>query len=100
MKAQIWSKSYWLTTQWDHNEWIIDMLIDSGFQIIDQTEHHFKPIGYTLLILLAESHLAVHTFPEEGKVYIQISSCNKQKYKKFDRLMRSFGSTYAEVKHG
>ena len=26
--------------------------------------HHFSPVGCTMLYLLAESHLSIHTFPE------------------------------------
>jgi S-adenosylmethionine decarboxylase len=35
---------------------------------------------------LAESHLAIHTFPEEGKTYIELSSCNERMQKAFEAL--------------
>lgn len=41
------------------------------------TEHRFRPYGYTALWLLGESHFALHTFPECGRTYYEISSCNK-----------------------
>ena len=41
-------------------------------------EHYFTPYGYTALFLLAESHFALHTFPEENKTYIELSSCVKK----------------------
>lgn len=43
-------------------------------------EHHFEPQGYTALWLLGESHLAVHTFPEHGISYLELSSCMMDKY--------------------
>lgn len=62
------------------------ILRQSGFTIIDKVEHFFKSQGYTGLWLLAESHFAIHTFPEEDKVYIEISSCVKEYYDNFIRL--------------
>lgn len=55
------------------------LLIKSGFKIINFTEHFFPVKGYTCIWLLAESHLAIHTFPEGDKSYVQISSCNEEK---------------------
>ena len=50
-------------------------MIDSGFQILDKCEHYFPVQGYTGLWLLSESHFAIHTFPEEDKTYIELTSC-------------------------
>lgn len=63
-----------------------DMLISSGFNILGELSYHFKPYGFTKIYLLAESHFAIHTFPEEGKTYIELSSCNKTMYDKFLQL--------------
>lgn len=60
-----------------------DMLLHAGFCILDITEHHFQPYGYTALFLLSESHFAIHTFPEEGKTYLELSSCVDGPYVKF-----------------
>jgi len=49
----------------------------AGFKVLEVLEHHFQPQGYTALYLLAESHFALHTFPEYGRTYYEISSCNK-----------------------
>lgn len=46
-------------------------------------EHHFEPQGYTAVWLLAESHCALHTFPEENKAYVELSSCNIDMYTDF-----------------
>lgn len=59
------------------------LVVESGFTILNFMEHHFKPQGYTALWLLAESHCALHTFPEEGKAYIEISSCNTDLFVEF-----------------
>ena len=62
----------------------------AGFTILNFMEHHFEPKGYTALWLLAESHCALHTFPEQGKSYVEISSCNLQMYEDFIRLFDKY----------
>lgn len=59
------------------------MLRDSGFGVLNFMEHAFQPQGWTGIWLLAESHLAIHTFPEADKTYIELSSCNRQMYDDF-----------------
>lgn len=70
------------------------MLLKSGFGIINFIEHHFEPQGYTGLWLISESHFAIHTFPEENKTYIELSSCNKQMYKNFLKHLSEY-----KIKH-
>lgn len=58
-------------------------LLGAGFKIVNECEYHFQPYGYTKLYLLAESHFAIHTFPEENKTYIELSSCVDKQFNKF-----------------
>lgn len=39
--------------------------------------HSFQGGGQTAFLLLSESHIAVHTYPERGFVAIDIFSCGK-----------------------
>ena len=89
MKAIMYNYNTWIKYK-NEKELIIDLeniLIKSGFTIIDKVEHYFSVQGYTGLWLLAESHFAIHTFPEEDKIYIEISSCVK---KYFDNFIQNF----------
>lgn len=38
----------------------------------------FAPQGVSAILLLAESHVALHVWPEEGKVSIDIHVCDYQ----------------------
>jgi S-adenosylmethionine/arginine decarboxylase-like enzyme len=40
------------------------------------------------LYLLGESHFAIHTFPEHGKSYIELSSCNENMYIKCVEVLK------------
>ncbi len=85
MKAVMYNYHIWI--KYEDEETLISnfekMIIKSGFTIINKVEHFFEQQGYTGLWLLAESHFAIHTFPEEDKVYIEISSCVKEYYDRF-----------------
>ncbi len=50
-----------------------------GFSILDFTDHQFEKYGYSAVWLLGESHLAIHTFPENNNAYIELSSCLPKK---------------------
>lgn len=64
------------------------MLLDAGFHIRQETHEFFYPYGFTALFLLSESHLAIHTFPEENKTYIELSSCVDAPFQKFKELCK------------
>lgn len=67
----------------------INILNKSGFSILNISEHQFDNFGYTLLVLLGESHFALHTFPEANKTYIELSSCNKKLFRKYMKLLKT-----------
>lgn len=85
MKAKIWNKKGWIIeiNPAKLKEQYTIKILDSGFTILSFHEHFFIPQGWTGIWLLAESHLAIHTFPEENKTYIELSSCNKEYFKMF-----------------
>lgn len=85
MKAQMFNKKFWIkeTDAETLKKEIVPVLLNSGFGIVGFTEKHFSPYGYSCTWLLSESHLAVHTFPEENKSYIELTSCVEEQFKKF-----------------
>lgn len=85
MKAKIWNHNQWIniTDKKDLKCLFNGILKQCGFGVMEYTEHDFKPIGFSGLWLLEESHFAIHTFPEENLSYIELSSCNKEKFQRF-----------------
>lgn len=47
----------------------------AGLRVLAQTQYQFQPQGHSLAIILAESHLALHTWPEYQRGYITLTSC-------------------------
>jgi S-adenosylmethionine decarboxylase len=45
--------------------------------IVNSFIHRFEPHGVSLVLVIAESHLAIHTWPELGYMNIDVLSCSK-----------------------
>jgi S-adenosylmethionine decarboxylase len=58
--------------------------------------HEFSPQGFSGVVILAESHLSIHSFPEHGYASIDIYTCGRQVQPKFaiQYLESSFESKY------
>jgi S-adenosylmethionine decarboxylase proenzyme len=48
----------------------------SGLTIVGECFYQFEPHGVTGTVVLAESHLAIHTWPESGFVTVDVYVCN------------------------
>lgn len=53
-----------------------NIVIACKLNVVEQVSHQFFPIGATILYLLAESHLTIHTFPEDNRARIDLYCCN------------------------
>ena len=84
MDGSMWV-SMWYTSTTDIdvlNSEIESMLKHASFSVLSETDYRFDPLGYTKLFLLAESHFAVHTWPEHNVSWLEIASCIEEKYNK------------------
>lgn len=48
---------------------------EAGATVVGELVHAFEPQGVTGLLLLAESHLSVHTWPERGYAAVDVYTC-------------------------
>jgi S-adenosylmethionine/arginine decarboxylase-like enzyme len=71
------------------------LLQKAGYGVVGFNEHHFSPQGYTALWLLSESHLAVHSFPEENKTYVELSGCSAEMNEKFKKAFTAQFKNYS-----
>ena len=51
---------------------------DAGLTVVGDSFYQFEPQGVTGTVLLAESHIAIHTWPEAGFVTVDVYVCNLQ----------------------
>jgi S-adenosylmethionine decarboxylase proenzyme len=63
----------------DDEEAIQACLIDAarrcGATIVSHCFHHFSPHGVSGVVVIAESHLAIHTWPEHGYAAVDLFTC-------------------------
>ena len=45
--------------------------------VLEISKYKFEPQGFTLVALLAESHISFHTFPEHGIISFDFFTCGK-----------------------
>lgn len=71
----------WLIDAQALGAWCVQAVRDAGLQPVGQLVHRFPdtaqgPGGVTATVLLAESHLCVHTWPEQAAVTLDVYVCN------------------------
>lgn len=54
----------------------IELCKAAGLQVVGDTFYQFGGAGVTGCVLLAESHVAIHTWPEHGSVTVDVYVCN------------------------
>ena len=69
-------------------------LASAGATVVQTLSHNFPGAGLTCVLILAESHAVLHTWPETGTVNIDIFSCSTRlkSLEAIDDLSRSFGA--------
>lgn len=86
----------------------LDAVTAAGLHAVGELFHRFEPspskargepVGITGVVLLAESHLAVHTWPEIGAATLDVYVCNlgvdntARARELFDALLAAFAPT-------
>lgn len=77
----------------------------AGATVINSTFHHFSPYGVSGVVVIQESHLAIHTWPEYGYAAVDLFTCGDQvdAWLSFDLLKDAFeakNSSALEMKRG
>ena len=64
---------------------------EAGATIINSTFHHFSPFGVSGVVVVQESHLAIHTWPEYGYAAVDIFTCGEpvNPWKAYHYLMKT-----------
>ncbi len=78
---------------------------EAGATVLDKSFHQFAPQGVSGVVLIAESHLSLHTWPEHAYAAVDIFTCGTTVKIEVaaDVLIRQLGSkdpSVLEVKRG
>ncbi|MFP3985670.1 MAG: adenosylmethionine decarboxylase [Candidatus Bathyarchaeia archaeon] len=49
-----------------------------GSKIVKTVTHEFSPTGVTVIMILAETHMSIHTWPEYGYAALDIFICSEE----------------------
>ena len=77
----------------------VQVLESAGATVVQALSHNFPGAGLTCVLILAESHAVLHTWPETGTVNIDIFSCSTrlQSLAAIAELGRSFGAAGVSI---
>lgn len=68
----------------------------SGATIVQKVFHVFNPHGVSGVVVIAESHLAIHTWPEYGYAAVDVFTCGSSvdPWKAYDYIKRELKAGY------
>ncbi len=84
---------------------MVDACIIGKATVVTYTFHSFSPFGVSGVVVIAESHVAIHTWPEHNYAAVDIFTCGEtiEPWVLFDFLKAKLGSTHVshmELKRG
>lgn len=59
-------------------QYMIDAALAAGAEIRECVFHKFSPQGVSGVVVISESHLAIHTWPELGYAAVDVFTCGKK----------------------
>lgn len=77
----------------------------ANLSVVNTTIHHFNPIGVSGVIVIKESHIAIHTWPEHNYVALDFFTCNdsyelEEAIEHIKMVFESNRSSKKEIKRG
>lgn len=57
---------------------MVQAALEAGAEVREVAFHKFAPQGVSGVVVISESHLAIHTFPEHGYASIDVFTCGER----------------------
>lgn len=80
-------------------EIMVNAALEAGAEVREYTFHKFSPQGISGVVVISESHLAIHTWPELGYAAVDVFTCG-EKVNPWDAtnyLKKMFGAEHMEA---
>lgn len=79
--------------------------VECGATVVEKCFHLFNPHGVSGVVVISESHLAIHTWPELGYAAVDLFTCGescdpKVAYEFLKREFNSKNATFTQLKRG
>ena len=84
---------------------MVDAALECGATIVQKCFHMFNPYGVSGVVIISESHLAIHTWPELGYAAVDLFTCGSScdpmvAYEFLKKKFNSRQANYTELKRG
>ena len=86
-------------------KYMVDAALECGATIVQKCFHMFNPYGVSGVVIISESHLAIHTWPELGYAAVDLFTCGdkcdpKVAYEFLKKKFSCQNATFSELKRG
>jgi S-adenosylmethionine decarboxylase proenzyme len=86
-------------------KYMVDAALECGATIVQKCFHMFNPHGVSGVVIISESHLAIHTWPELGYAAVDLFTCGdkcdpKVAYEFLKKKFNSGNAMFTELKRG
>ncbi len=86
-------------------KYMVDAALECGATIVQKCFHMFNPYGVSGVVIISESHLAIHTWPELGYAAVDLFTCGdkcdpKVSYEFLKKKFHCQNATFSELKRG
>ncbi|MGI6604235.1 MAG: S-adenosylmethionine decarboxylase proenzyme [Firmicutes bacterium] len=83
----------------------VDAALSAGAEVREVAFHRFSPQGVSGVVIISESHLAIHTWPELGYAAVDVFTCGDEvdPWDAYEYILSAFQAdkvTVAEMKRG
>ncbi|MCX7902932.1 MAG: adenosylmethionine decarboxylase [Caloramator sp.] len=84
---------------------MVDAALMAGAEVREVAFHKFSPLGVSGVVVISESHLTIHTWPELGYAAVDVFTCGDHinPWDACNYMTEQFGATHitaTEVKRG
>jgi len=67
---------------------LLDVVQRSGATFVSKSFHHFSPHGVSGVVVISESHITIHTWPEHNYAAVDVFTCDaKIDYQLVEKLL-------------
>lgn len=74
--AELWQCDFDKLNDMDYIEQtFVDAALKSGAEVREVAFHKFAPQGVSGVVIISESHLTIHSFPEHGYASVDVYTC-------------------------
>lgn len=86
-------------------KYMVEAALECGATIVQKCFHLFAPHGVSGVVIISESHLAIHTWPELGYAAVDLFTCGdacdpKVAYEYLKKCFNSKDADYQQLNRG